>query len=185
MEDQQIIALYFDRNEQAITETDTKYGKKLHRLSHNITDDSLDAQECVNDTYLETWNRIPPHQPDRFFAFLAKITRHKSLDLCDRKNAQKRNAIMVELSAELESCIPAPLRTEDVAECRFLQNVICQFLRGLDEEAQYIFIRRYFYGDPIAAISTAMKRSESGVTSVLHRLRQKLKKQLEKEGILL
>lgn len=185
MEDRQIIALYFDRNEQAITETDSKYGKKLHLLSHNITGDSLDAQECVNDTYWETWNRIPPHQPDRFFAFLAKIARHKSLDICDRKNAQKRSASLIELSAELEACIPTPLRTEDIAECRFLQSVIRQFLGGLDDDAQYIFIRRYFYGDPIAAIAAVAKRSEAGVTSALHRLRQKLKKQLEKEGILL
>ena len=185
MEDRQIIALFFDRNEQAITETDNKYGKRLHHLSHNITGDSLDAQECVNDTYLETWNRIPPHQPDRFFAFLAKIIRHKSLDLCDRKNAQKRSATTVELSAELESCIPAPLQTEDIAECRFLQAVIRQFLDRLDDDAQYIFIRRYFYGDPISAIASTAKRSEAGVTSALHRLRQKLKKKLEKEGILL
>ena len=185
MEDRQIIALYFDRNEQAITETDSKYGKKLHLLSHNITGDSLDAQECVNDTYWETWNRIPPHQPDHFFAFLAKITRHKSLDLCDRKNARKRSAVTVELSMELESCIPAPLRTEDVAECRFLQAVIRQFLHSLDDNAQYIFIRRYFYGDPIAAIAADARRSQAGVTSALHRLRQKLKKQLEKEGIFL
>ena len=185
MDDRQIIALYFDRNEQAIEETDSKYGKKLHLLSQNITGNDLDAQECVNDTYLETWNRIPPHQPERLFAFLSKITRHKSLDICDRKNAQKRSAVTVELSAELESCIPAPLRTEDIAECRFLQGVIRQFLGSLDDDAQYIFIRRYFYGDSISTISVSLRRSESGVTSALHRLRQNLKKQLEKEGILL
>lgn len=185
MEDRQIIALYFDRNEQAITETDSKYGEKLRRLSQNITRDSLDAQECVNDTYLETWNRIPPHRPDLFFAFLAKIARHKSLDLCDRKNAQKRSAALIELSAELEACIPAPLKTEDIAQYRYLQTVIRQFLEKLDAEAQYIFVRRYFYGDPVSAIAGAVKRSESGISSILHRLRQKLKKQLEKEGILL
>lgn len=184
MEDTDIIALYLNRDERAIAETDSKYGKKLHLLSQNITKNDLDAQECVNDTYLETWNLIPPHRPERFFAFLAKITRHKSFDLCDRKNAQKRSAVMIELSSELETCIPAPLQTEDVAECRFLQAVIRRFLGSLDDDAQYIFIRRYFYGDSINTIAAAVKRSESGVTSVLHRLRQRLKKQLEKEGIL-
>jgi len=185
MEDQQIIRLYFDRNESAIQETDSKYGKQLHLLSVLITEDQRDAQECVNDTYLEAWNRIPPHKPDHLYPFLAKITRHKSIDLCRHNRAQKRSGVIVELTAELEACLPSPTDIQKVVDQRFLQESINRFVRGLDRLSQYIFVRRYFFAEPISVIAGATGNSPVSITSKLHRLRTKLKKHLSQEGILL
>jgi len=185
MEDQQIIRLYFDRNESAIQETDSKYGKQLHLLSVLITEDQRDAQECVNDTYLETWNRIPPHKPEHLYPFLAKITRHKSIDLCRHNRAQKRRVILVELTAELETCLPSPIDIQSTVDQRFLQESINRFVRGLDRHSQYLFIRRYFFAEPISVIAGTTGKSPVSITSRLHRLRQKLKNHLSKEGITL
>ena len=183
MEDLQIIALFFARDESAVVQTDSKYGRRLHLLSLNITQNESDAQECVNDTYLEAWNRIPPHRPQGLFGYLAKIVRHKSLDLLDRLRAQKRNAVVVELSRELEECISAPTDTESELEREQIRSALRSFLKTLDEKHQYIFVRRYFYMDPVAQIADAMKKSEGSISSSLHRSRQKLRAHLQKEGI--
>lgn len=182
MDDLQIIDLFFQRNEQAIVETAAKYGQQLHRMSVRITGNNLDAEECVNDTYLDTWNHIPPHRPQFFFAFLAKILRHKSLDLCQRKHAQKRNYIVVELSQELESCVSSPKSVEDALEHNRLVAAINTFLRTLDDHNQYIFVRRYFFLDAIPDISKATHKTQSSITSSLHRTKQKPKIHLQKEG---
>ena len=116
MEDTAIVELYWKREEQAITETDNKYGKSLHTLSYRIVQNEQDAGECVNDTYHAAWNHIPPTRPEFLFAFLAKIARHFSFDKLDYQHAKKRDAILVELSEELENCIPAPDDFEKRAE---------------------------------------------------------------------
>lgn len=182
MDDHQIIELFFQRSEQAIAEVSAKYGQWLYLQSLNITQCESDAQECVNDTYFDAWNRIPPHRPERLFAFLSKILRHKSLDLCEKNRAQKRSGVLVELSRELEVCIPSPVDTESAVDYRLLQAAINAFLRTLDDRNQYIFVRRYFYLDPIETIAKATGKSQSGVTASLHRTRQKLKTYLIKEG---
>lgn len=183
MEDLQIIALFFARDESAIVQTDRKYGRRLHLLSLNVTENDSDAQECVNDTYLEAWNRIPPHRPQGLFGYLAKIARHKSLDLLDRYQAQKRSAMVIALSKELEACIPAPSNIERELEREQIRSALRSFLKTLDEKNQYIFVRRYFYMDPVAQIADSMKKSEGSISASLHRSRQKLRAHLKKEGI--
>lgn len=185
MEDAQILALYFARDESAISHTDAKYGTRLLGLAQNITGNAEDARECVNDTYLDAWNRIPPHRPGSLFGYLAKILRHKSLDLLDRLRAGKRSATVVELSQELEMCIPAPGGTESRMEREELRRVLRSFVAGLDERNQYIFVRRYFYMDRIVTIADSLKTTEGSVRTALHRSRNKLRQLLEKEGIAL
>ena len=118
MEDVRIIELFFARDEAALLETERKYGGRLTALACSITEDPQDAEECVNDTYLEVWQAIPPARPDRFFAFLAKILRHNALTVCEKRHAKKREGVTVELTRELAECLPDsydPAAEEDSA----------------------------------------------------------------------
>ncbi len=178
MDDGKIIELYFSRDEKAIEETQKKYGTRLLALSVSITDDRLDSEECVNDTYLRIWNSIPPTRPKHFFGFIAKIVRNISLDVLDRRSAQKRLTTVVELSHELEECIPS-----DTVEDSALGEALNSFLRELEDDAQYIFVRRYFYSEPLSQIAARTGRSETAVTSLLYRTRKQLKKHLQNEGV--
>ena len=186
MDDSKIVDLYLMRNEDAIRQTYLKYGKQLRSIAINIVQDSSDAEECENDTYTKVWDSIPPHEPRTYlFAFLARITRHISLDLRKYKNRQKRTAVIVELSAELEQCIPAP--TVEVCQMsdEGFGELINLFLWELDEDTRNVFIRRYWFLDSIAQIAERFQMSESKVKSMLFRTRSKLKKYLEKEGVVL
>ncbi|MBE6669603.1 MAG: RNA polymerase sigma factor [Ruminococcaceae bacterium] len=182
MEDSDIIDLYFLRDEKAIKETDEKYGKRLLSFSTAITEDLRDAEECVNDTYLKTWNSIPPTRPDNFFAFLLKIIRNLSLDVCDRKNAQKRNAVLVELSDEMSETVPSYTMPDEEIRAEELGRSIDSFLRAQKEGVRIIFVKRYFYTESVAKIASESSLSEANVKSILFRTRKKLKKHLEKEG---
>ncbi len=181
MHDNKIIELYFSRDENAIKETNIKYGTRLHCISRSITNDSRDAEECVNDTYLRVWNTVPPERPRFFFAFLSKIVRNLSLDKLDKRSASKRNAIIIELSAELSECLPSPNSNFD--DDIILSGVLDSFLRSLDKDVQYIFIRRYFFSESVKTISNRTGRSETAITSLLYRCRKQLKEKLESEGI--
>ena len=183
MDDNRIVELYLSRNEKAIKLTAQKYGSRLRSLAHGIVNDRQTAEECENDTYLKAWNAIPPHEPRSYlYAFLARITRHISLNCCRARNQLKRSAFVCELSAEMEQCIPAP----DDAECRIddiaLSTAINEFLGKLDEEKRNIFVRRYWYLDSVAAISKRFALSESKVKTTLFRCRNGLREHLEKEG---
>ncbi len=182
MEDREIVALYFARQESAIACTQEKYGRLLLALSQRITEDPQDAQECVNDTYLQAWQRIPPQAPVHLGAWLVKITRHISLNRCRRDQARKRSAVVTELSQELQQCIPGRLDAVDL-ENRALREALIRFLGSLDGTARYIFIRRYFFAESLQEISRQTGRSENNLASVLFRVRNKLRAQLEKEGI--
>lgn len=185
MEDTDIIELFWNRNENAITETDQKYGKSLHSLSNKIVDNYEDAQECVNDTYHTAWTHIPPTRPDFLFAYLAKITRHLSFGKLDYHHARKRDAIIVELSEELENCIPASDDYEKRTESAEIGKIINAFLAQQSEEMRKIFVRRYWYMDSISDISVMFSISESKVKSILFRMRNKLRTNLESGGIAL
>ena len=183
MDDDKIIALYLLRSEAAIRQTAEKYGCRLRALSYRIVSDGQTAEECENDTYLQAWSAIPPHEPRGYlFAFLARITRHLSLNRCRDRGRQRRSACICELSAELEQCIPAP----DDARCRVedivLRDTLNAFLRGLDEEKRNIFVRRYWYCDSVAEISKRFAISESKVKTTLFRCRNRLREYLNKEG---
>lgn len=183
LEDSRIVELYLLRDEAAIGQTAEKYGSRLRALAFGIVKDRQAAEECENDTYWEAWNSIPPHEPIGYlYAFLARITRHISLNLCRDRSRLKRSALLCELSAELEQCIPAP----DDAACRLeslaLSQAINGFLRTLDEEKRDLFVRRYWYLDSIADLSKRFALSESKVKTTLFRCRGQLRKHLEQEG---
>ena len=183
LDDPGIVELYVLRDETAITRTAEKFGSRLRSLAYGIVRDRQTAEECENDTYLEAWNRIPPHEPKSYlYAFLARITRHIALNCCRDRGRLKRSAFLCELSAEMEECIPAP----DDAACRMddmaLGQVINGFLGRLDEEKRHIFIRRYWYLDSVAGIAKRFGLSESKVKTTLFRCRSRLREQLEKEG---
>ena len=180
-----IIDLFWQRSQQAITETAAKYGIRLHSLSMNILHDREDAEECVNDTYHATWNSLPPEKPNCFFAYLAKLTRNFSFGKYDYRHAQKRTATIVELSGELENCIPAPNDLERKMESEEIGRIISDFLYMQSIEMRKVFVRRYWYMDSIQAISHAYGISESKVKSMLFRMRNKLRAHLEQEGIIL
>lgn len=183
MDDNKIIDLYLCRDETAIKQTAEKYGNRLHALAYGIVNDRQTAEECENDTYMEAWKSIPPHEPRSYlYAFLARITRHIALNCCRERSRLKRSASICELSAEMEQCIPAP----DDVECRMddmaLSKAINDFLRTLSEEKRNIFIRRYWYMDSIAVISKRFALSESKAKTTLFRCRKQLRNYLEKEG---
>ena len=184
MEDSTIVDLYLQRDETAISETDKKYGSRLFTASLNITEDRRDAEECKNSTYFEAWNTIPPHEPRQYlFPYLMRIIRNLSLNICRRENRQKRSAICVELSEELENCIPSPDDTECKLDDMAIREAINGFLSSLSKENRRVFMRRYFYGDSVAAIASGFGMSENNVKTVLYRCRTKLLLYLKREGI--
>lgn len=182
MEDNEILDLYFSRSETAIIETDKKYGASLRGLAVRILYNHEDSEECVNDTYLGAWNSIPPKRPDCFFAYLAKICKYSAFGRLDAKNAQKRKGNTVELSAELESCIPDPKTLNEFSDEQ-LRKLINKFLSGLKKDKRVIFMRRYWFQNSVKEISEGMGISESKVKTTLFRTRAELKSFLEKEGV--
>ena len=182
MNDDQIIQLYFDRSEQAIKETDTKYGGYCYSIAYNILTNPEDAEESVSDTYLETWKVIPPYRPKYFFAFLASICRHISLNRLDWKQAAKRKADVVSLTEEMELCIPDASH-ERAMRGREIGQLLDTFLESLPRDSRMIFLRRYWYADAIAEIARRYGMTESKVKMQLHRTKEKLRVFLEKEGI--
>lgn len=180
--DDEIIQLYWKRDPKAIEETQTHYGEKLGRLSFGILENREDAQECVNDTYLRTWNSIPPTRPQFLFAYLAKICRFLCFDVLDHKNAQKRSALVVELTHEMQQCIPDS-RDEDKVQGEQIGQNITAFLRTQSKQDRLLFMKRYWYGVSIKDLAQQMQISESSAKVRLHRIRGRLKKYLESEGI--
>ena len=182
MTDVQIIELYWARDEQAIKETDLVYGRRLHHLADRIVSNFEDAQECVSDTYLKTWDTIPPKRPEYFFAYIAKICRNFALGVLDWKSAAKRKGEVVSLTAEMEACIPDP-HHERKLEGQELGEILNRFLESLSVENRVIFLRRYWYLDTTREIAERYGFTESKVKTTLHRTRTKLHAFLAKEGI--
>lgn len=184
MEDQQILQLYWDRSEQAIAETDAKYGRYCYSIAHNILTDREDAEECVTDTYLAAWNSIPPRRPAILSTFLGKITRRLSIDRWRSRSAYKRGGGEVTLALEeLDQCLASPQTVELTYERKRFSLVFNQFLAGLPETERRIFLCRYWYVDTIADIATTFGFSESKVISMLHRTRKKLRIRLQQEEL--
>ena len=182
MEDQQIVDLYWQRNEKALSQTQKKYGKYCHSIAFAILYSSEDAEECVNDTLLRAWSAIPPARPGRLSTFLGKITRNLAIDRLDKNTAQKRSGPVEIVLDELSECIPdtdAENPTDKIA----LSDAINSFLASLDGEARVMFMQRYWYASPIKSIARELEKSESYVKVTLMRTRNKFKEHLEKEGI--
>lgn len=184
MEDQQIIQLYWDRREQAIWESDRKYGAYCRSIARRILAVEEDAEECVNDTWLHAWNAMPPQRPSVLSAFFGKLARNLSLDRWRRNRAAKRGGSQVELVLhELSDCLPAPGGPEQALDEKETGRVISRFLRTQTELDRALFIRRYWHLESIAALAQSFHLRESQVKSRLFRTRQRLKAALEKEGI--
>ena len=182
MEDQGIIALFFKRSEQAIEETDKKYGGYCYSIAYNILSNREDSEESVSDTYLSAWNTIPPRRPNFLSAFLAKMTRHISIDRWRKRSAKKRGGGEIILALEeLEDCVDSS-SAETEYEKKELSRVLNQFLSSLPETERNVFLCRYWYLDSIQTISEVSGFSQSKVTSMLQRLRGKLRKKLSEEG---
>lgn len=183
MEDKEIIDLYWKRSEHAITETDQKYGVYCFCIANNILSNKEDSEESVNDTWLAAWNTMPPKKPDILAVFLGKITRYISLDRWRKRMASKRGGGEVPLVLdELEECVAGRESVELQYLKKELAEVINGFLNTLSEIERKVFICRYWYMDSIENISKRFEFSESKVTSMLYRIRGKLKNVLEKEG---
>lgn len=180
MEDNQIVELFFNRKENAIKETEEKYGALCFFISHNILSSKEDAEECVNDTYLSLWNSIPPKRPNNFKAFICKVVRNLSLSRLEYNSAKKRSSNAVISIYELEEILP----DESIAEISDgeLEEAINSFLRNENEINRNVFLRRYWYFDSVFDIAKRFGYSESKVKTILFRTRNKLKEYLRKEG---
>ena len=182
MDDNEILDLYFARSEQAIVQTDQKYGFYCYSIAKRILSDPLDAEESVNDTYAEVWKSIPPRRPKYFFAFLASICRHLSLNRVDWKQAAKRRAQVVPLTEEMENCIPDTVHERQM-EAKELGRLLDLFLESLPKDSRLIFLRRYWYVDSVPEIAARYGMTESKVKMQLSRTKEKLRLFLEQEEI--
>ena len=179
-----IINLYVSRDEKAIDETAGKYGNYCFTISNNILKNNADAQECVNDTYLKTWNSIPPTRPLKLGAFLGRITRNLSLDRYKFNRAKKREGSEFELLlSELEECVSSNQTVEAEFDSNFVTQMINDWLLAQLTENRVLFVRRYWHADSIKDLASRYQKSESKIKSVLFRMRKNLKSHLEKEGV--
>lgn len=183
MKDEQIVSLYWDRNEDAIAHTQRKYGTYLWKISHNILSDGEDSHECVNDTYLKAWNSMPPHRPSVLSTYLGKITRQLSIDVFRRKRSAKRIPSQYALSLdELGDIFSRGDTPEQELDARLLDEAVERFVRGLSADVRNAFVGRYYFFDSVSEVARYCGMTESGVKSLLYRTRQNLKAYLEKEG---
>ena len=182
MEDAKIIELYFARDEAAIEETRLSYGGRLRAVGKRILDSEQDAEECENDTYFKAWNAIPPARPAHLCAYLIKICRNAALGMLERRAAAKRSATIVELTEEMQACIPDVACDWEI-ESEEMGKLLSAFLRGQTADNRNIFIRRYVLAEPVAEVAKALGFSESKVKTSLSRMRARLKRFLEEEGV--
>ncbi|MBQ7315915.1 MAG: sigma-70 family RNA polymerase sigma factor [Clostridia bacterium] len=178
MDDKNIVSLYVARDQNAIAESDKKYGAFCHSISMNIVNNRQDAEECVNDTWLGAWNSIPPHLPASLRTYLAKLTRRISINKWKASRRAKRNPDLIIAFSELEDCIPAPEDTDEVVLC----ELIDRFLSTEDTTDRLLFIGRYWYNRAVGDMAAYYGLTTNAVSGRLKRMRQRLHKFLEKEG---
>lgn len=182
MDDSTIIELYWQRNENAIDETNKKYGNYCFTVANNILGNKEDSDECVNDTWLKAWNVIPPKRPDIFRTFLAKITRNLSFDRYKRANAAKRKGEMRLILDELSECVSGGNTTDEALDTKILGESITRFLRTVPTRDRNIFIGRYFYAGAVSDIAEKYGITPNNASAILSRTRTKLREHLKKEG---
>lgn len=185
MEDNQIIELYWNRNENAIAETDKKYGNYCNYIAYNILQNKEDSKEILNDTYLKVWNSIPTERPNILKLFLAKITRNLSIHKYKMNNAKKRNSYMEVVLEELEECLPSENLVEKETEYNELVGYLNNFLKNISTDKRKIFLERYWNLSSIKDISSTNKMTENNVKVILHRLRCELKEYLLERGVVI
>lgn len=182
MDDLKIIELYFERDEQAIKETDAKYGRLCYSIAYNILKNREDSEECVNDTYAGVWNAIPPTRPNNFMAFICKIARNLSLKRLEFMMREKRSADVVVSIEELGAVLPDESYAPNVTDEEIGKH-ISKFLRKQKEDVRNVFIRKYYFFDSIGEIAERYSFTESKVKNMLFYTRNKLKEYLIKEGV--
>ena len=183
MEDREIVQLYWDRDERAISESDIKYGPLCRSVALRVLGSQEDSEECVSDTWLRSWNAIPPKRPDPLGPFLAKITRNLALDRWRRDRAEKRYAGETALALEELGDVVSGESLEDEVQRRELVRVLNGFLGSLRSEDRELFLRRYLALETLESLARGAGRSVSAVHQRLGRLRRKLREYLQKEGI--
>lgn len=182
MNDSEIIDLYWQRNQEAITQTSLKYENLLKKISFSILSQKDDVEENINDSYFSLWNLMPPKRPLHFPAFICKVARNLALKKYEYINAQKRNPNVSVSLTELEECVSGSNSVIDEAERAVIAESINRFLKSQRNDYRAIFIKRYFYFLTVKEISEQMDMSETKITTVLHRMRKSLKQALIKEG---
>ncbi len=185
MNDERIIELFFERSEQAIKELDGKYGKVFHSLSFKILNNYQDAEECVNDSYLGTWNAIPPAKPNPLLAFVCKVVRNISLKRYEQNTAAKRNSHYDVAMEELEDCLASTTTIEEEIAEHELTEIIESFLDSLSKENRVIFLRSYWFSDTYADIAKQVGLTEKNVSVRLTRIRKELREYLLEREVLL
>lgn len=184
MEDRDILLLYQMRNTDAIEETKKKYSALVYTIAYRILSSKEDAEECENEVYLDCWNSIPPETPDPLSAFLAMLSRRRSLDRYRKKTADKRGGTSLALT-ELDDCIPDGKSLDDAVDMALLRDLLNRFLHALPEEESLIFLRRYYFGDSVREIAKRFASGQSRIKMILKRGRDKLRTLLETEGFIL
>ena len=182
MDDKQIVALYWERSETAISETERKYGRYCHYIARNILHSDQDAEECVNDTYQRAWETMPPRKPEHLPSYLGKLTRHIAISRYIHDRAQKRTPDVEVIFTETEEFIPDPAVSDPTDELH-LKDAINAFVASLAKEARVVFVRRYWYMSSVKDIAADYGMTESNVKVMLMRTRNRLKDYLEREGI--
>ncbi len=183
MEDKDIIELYFSRNEAAIKETERKYGGLCYRIAYNILSIHEDSEECVNDTYLNLWKKIPPTRPESFKAFICRVTRNLSISRFRSMRSQKRYNGMETMLSELNDCVPSSYDVALQADSLQLSEYISDWLDELSAEESAIFVRRYWFGDTVKDLADKCGVSAEKMAQCMFRLRKRLKTYLEERGV--
>lgn len=183
MDDNRIIAMFEKRDQQAVTEAERTYGQYCYTVAKNILGNDADAEEAVNDTWLQVWNSIPPQKPAHLKAYLGKITRNLALSAWRQQTAEKRGGGQVQLALdELGECVGENTGPEIQLDAKELGRSISQFLRGQSSRDRGVFLRRYFYLEATPAIARHYGLKEDNVLQILSRTRKKLRQYLTKEG---
>lgn len=178
MDDQHIVALYWDRDQTAIVKTQSKYGSYCHSIAESILANASDAEECVNDTYLQAWQSIPPQKPNNLRTYLGKITRNIAINRLRAQKRQKRNPEFLISLEELSACIPAPTQAEDET----LTHLLNEFLGSIDALDRKLFVGRYWYGRSVKAMAEGYAMTPNAISVRLSRTREKLKTFLIERG---
>jgi len=185
VEDLDIIELFFQRSEQAIAETQQKYGKFCRKLALDLLREERDAEECVNDTWQAAWQTIPPQRPRMLGAYLGRITRNLAISRFRKNTARMRTEGLTVLLSELEQCVPAGPSTESAVDAILLGEYISRWLESLSADDRALFLRRYWFGASLRELAREVGTGEGHLAQRLYRLRLQLKKALEKEGVIL
>ena len=185
MPDERIVALYFERDEQAIKLSEENYGRYCRRIAMNILSDPEDSEECVSDTWYQAWRSIPPQRPQSLIAYFGRITRNLAISRYRANRAQKRFDGVTILLSELEDCVPVENNIEHEMEEKRLAEIISRWLTEISVDDRVLFVRRYWLGDAVKTLARECGVSENQMARRMFRLRKHLKSRLEKEEILI